>query len=140
MAKERESTREFLYSSKDEDLVIMGVLPKSVPPARRRKYLLENIESVIDEYQKLYPLGEIRPLEDLWYRELKVLLPPEELLDRHPNFEDAWMTLLCGDKIHPALLRKVSLGFPCVHGARSSCEHRPWLTSTKSGSQTLPYS
>ncbi|TFK84368.1 hypothetical protein K466DRAFT_654782 [Polyporus arcularius HHB13444] len=106
MTQERESTKEFLHSARDADLVKIGVIPETVPPSRRRGYLLENMESVVDDYQKLYPFGQVRPIEDLWYQELKVLLPPEELRSRHPGFDNAWRTIVTQKNLDRTLRRE----------------------------------
>ncbi len=125
MTQERESTKEFLHSARDADLVKIGVIPETVPPSRRRRYLLENMESVVDDYQKLYPFGQVRPIEDLWYQELKVLLPPEELRSRHPGFDDAWRTIVTQKNLDRTLRREVRAAYSQVANDTTDTEVGP---------------
>ncbi|KAI0357688.1 hypothetical protein OH77DRAFT_1421780 [Trametes cingulata] len=91
----------------DAQLAEWEALPREMPVAERRRFVQENLATLVDEMHRAGRGGKLPLYEEAWYKGTKVFLPPKELLGRHPGFEVAWRQIRARTGMTPGIYRKI---------------------------------
>ncbi|KAI0366582.1 hypothetical protein BV20DRAFT_971762 [Pilatotrama ljubarskyi] len=106
-ANNRAQIENVLRSLTDEQLAEWEAFPEGMPIKERRKFVKENMKTLVDQMYKAGKGGKVPLYEEAWYKGTKVFLPPKELLSRHPSFEVAWKQIRAKTGMAPAIYRKI---------------------------------
>lgn len=67
----------------------------------------DNLDMLVDEMHNVTLGGRLPTQETTWYKSMKVFIPPDEILSRHPGFDTAFSKVKATGTVPPALARKV---------------------------------
>ncbi|KAI0357701.1 hypothetical protein OH77DRAFT_1475432 [Trametes cingulata] len=90
-----------------DKLVQLPWLPPGMSVSAARAYVDAHMDDLVSKMQQLTTTGRVRTYEQEWFKCTMVFLPPRELRDRHPGFEEALSALQQGDDIQADLARRI---------------------------------
>ncbi|TFK84367.1 hypothetical protein K466DRAFT_625040 [Polyporus arcularius HHB13444] len=105
-AAKRQGIKEDWLNMSDAALLEFGKVGGLATVSEARNKVLEDIESIVDQVEKLSLGGNTHTYEANWYNILKVFLPPPELRGRHPEFSVAWDQVQDNGRITQSVKRK----------------------------------
>ena len=103
---QRETIKNAFLNMSDADLMASKLIPPGASPAQARALLRDNMDVLVDEMQKMTRGKTLPTYEVDWYKVMKVFVPPDELIARHPGFGTAFGQVRNGT-VSPALTRQV---------------------------------
>ncbi|OBZ76423.1 hypothetical protein A0H81_03125 [Grifola frondosa] len=104
---QRASISKTLTSLSDSQLREMQFVPPGTSMKDAREFIKDNHDMLVDFMLERMRDGDNASLEEEWYDEIKVFLPPPELRKRHPGFEDAFKRMKKGDELSDATRNKL---------------------------------
>lgn len=107
VATHKEEIRKAFLNLSDADLAKSNLVSPRTPPSRARAMIRDNLDMLVDEMHNVTLGGRLPTQETTWYKSMKVFIPPDEILSRHPGFDTAFSKVKATGTVPPALARKV---------------------------------
>lgn len=76
-----------LKTMPDRELMNAPFVPQGMNVTEARRFVDERHDDIVNSMVRSFDKVVINCLEQKWYKETKVFLPPPELMERHPNFD-----------------------------------------------------
>ncbi|PIL28785.1 hypothetical protein GSI_08829 [Ganoderma sinense ZZ0214-1] len=109
MDAEREMFKMMLLNMPEAQLaqMLLPPLPADAPISEKRVFVQDNIDTLGDEFMRMFGGGKVPRYEQSWYRIMKAFFPPMELRVRHPCFADTFTQASSWGEFTPAVERQV---------------------------------
>ena len=97
-----------LKATPDKDVTDVPGVPRNLSVKDARIFLRKNLSFLAESMYAVFDKGLMKAIEDRWFEETKVLLPPPELMSRHPGFKESLDEIYETEELSDKAWREVS--------------------------------